>query len=767
MKCYKNKNKVFINFKKKFFFIYNLSSFLYSFCYYSLNLTKRYIQMYKKTSIIALSLSAFILIGCGGGAGGPSIPDNNSTGTTTPPVDNNNSTGTTTPPVDNNNSTGTTTPPVDNNTTTPQIDNNTTTPAPTTGPGISYTDPSQFPITTRESTQLKRINAEEAYNNGFTGGNLSASQSYTTVSTDLSNRNLQTIIAVLDSGLNGTHESFTGTDKIEAFKDFTATNSSTPYDNVGHGSMVSSIIAGNRSSDNPDYYGVAYGAHLIEGQIINSSGTTDNTTLQNGINWVLQEKALLDQQNVKQVVALNLSLGTNNAGFINGSFQTTLLNALNNNLSIVVAAGNEGLDCKAVNGSIDGQCSFPAAAPWVDPTQTSNYLNNNGGWLVVGSVDTNNVISSFSNKAGVTASNYLVAPGEEIVGASSTNNNGYMIGAGTSFAAPLVSGSLALMAQKWPYLTGRQQAQILLDTAIDLGAPGVDDVYGHGLLNLFAAFNPVGTVAIPAGNTNLTSTNIKTMSLAKTSMKLSSALANLSSFAPLNNTLGVDYYNRDFKMNMTSNIATSGTSPVDFENFMATNYGNILIGVDQSRNLAMIGYKINGTSKLRFSFDNTLLGMKSDGAFSIGQAYTSYLNYEKQFNVTEDIKIKANGTYAYATASTTDNSLISDISTVHALGGKVKAMYDNFGLAYEVPLRAVKGSMNFNTPTSVDSSGNVTNSNLTASLSPNTFQQTMGVFYEATLSNLYFLSAIEHTSDAYGVKGLNNNGARISLNYFY
>jgi subtilisin family serine protease len=635
-----------------------------------------------------------------------------------------------------------------------------------TGPGITYTDPSQFPQTKVISKQLSQIHAEVAYNNGYTGGNLSKKQKYTIVGqVDKSNRNLQTIVAVLDSGINANSVDFNTVGKIAAYKDFTST-STTPSDTVGHGTVVSSIIAGNRTDINDPYYGVAYEANLVEGKVVNSNGSTTNQILNTGINWVIAEKKALDVRNVTSLVSLNLSLGSTSSAFVDSTFSTTLINALKAGITIVVAAGNSGLNCVAVNGSINGQCSFPAAAPWVDSKLTSNYLNNNGGWLVVGSVDANNVISSFSNRAGITASNFLVAPGENIIGASNTNNSGFVQGSGTSFAAPLVSGSLALMAQKWPYLTGRQQAQILLDTATDLGAKGVDPIYGHGLLNLTAAFSPVKTIMIPS-STNLTVANVTGKDISNTGMILSSAMANLSSLESLNSIVGVDYYNRDFKMNMTSSISSSGSSPVDFDNFMAFNYGNFIFGVDASRNLPMIGYKIDGTSKVRFSFDNSLLGMKSTGVFNIGQAYTSYLNYEKQFNITEDIKIKANGTYAYSTASTADNSIIDNISSIHSVGGKVKGMYDNFGIGYEIPLRTISGNMNFNAPTSVDEMGNVSNTNIKASLSPNTFEQTTSLFYEESLRNLYVLTALEHTSDAYGVKGLNNDAAKISLNYFY
>ena len=66
--------------------------------------------------------------------------------------------------------------------------------------------------------------------------------------------------------------------------------------------------------------------------------------------------------------------------------------------------------------------------------------------------------------------------------------------AGTSFAAPRVSGAAALVRQKFPNLTSAQLKQVILQTATDLGDAGVDEVYGHGKLNILGALSPVGNV---------------------------------------------------------------------------------------------------------------------------------------------------------------------------------------------------------------------------------------------------------------------------------
>jgi subtilisin family serine protease len=91
---------------------------------------------------------------------------------------------------------------------------------------------------------------------------------------------------------------------------------------------------------------------------------------------------------------------------------------------------------------------------------------------------------------------YLVAPGTSIK--STYNNGGYATMSGTSMAAPVVTGAAALLKSYWPKLTARQIGEIFLTTATDLGAKGVDVIYGRGLLNLEAALKPAGALKLAA-----------------------------------------------------------------------------------------------------------------------------------------------------------------------------------------------------------------------------------------------------------------------------
>lgn len=89
------------------------------------------------------------------------------------------------------------------------------------------------------------------------------------------------------------------------------------------------------------------------------------------------------------------------------------------------------------------------------------------------------------SQAGVAKNWTVTAMGDYIFNLGGRN----IIASGSSFAAPAVTGTAALVKQKYPWMDGNLIKQSILSTATDIGAPGVDDVYGWGLLNIEKATN--------------------------------------------------------------------------------------------------------------------------------------------------------------------------------------------------------------------------------------------------------------------------------------
>jgi subtilase family protein len=244
----------------------------------------------------------------------------------------------------------------------------------------------------------------------------------------------------------------------------------------GHGTATASLIAAKQ--DGTNVMGVAPNATILLDNPFDATGTASWTDVANGIANLYNSGAHV----------VNASLGvpgwTLSKEWVN-ILTGTLLSNRSNDLVIVKAAGNEGV-------------SQTANLAWLGLAAPQNLL-------VVGSVGPTGQISSFSNTPGSACftvlgvcleSNklmyrYLVAPGELML--VSDGNGGVTRMSGTSFAAPLVTGAVALLQERWPWLQqhAAETTQIILQSATDLGAPGVDPVYGWGELNIQASQSPL------------------------------------------------------------------------------------------------------------------------------------------------------------------------------------------------------------------------------------------------------------------------------------
>nr|WP_199860344.1 S8 family serine peptidase [Sphingomonas sp. CFBP 8760] len=107
----------------------------------------------------------------------------------------------------------------------------------------------------------------------------------------------------------------------------------------------------------------------------------------------------------------------------------------------------------------------------------------NADWFLFAiGVDANGNARPANGNVGVLADRMIAAVGVNLQVVD--KDGGVAVVTGNSFAAPAVGGAAALLKQHWPQLGGRAIARILLDTATDMGTPGVDPIYGAGLLNV-------------------------------------------------------------------------------------------------------------------------------------------------------------------------------------------------------------------------------------------------------------------------------------------
>jgi subtilisin family serine protease len=155
------------------------------------------------------------------------------------------------------------------------------------------------------------------------------------------------------------------------------------------------------------------------------------------------------------------------------------------NMLFVFSAGNEGEFCRDGTGACNLQAAAILKLRETEPTAGARVL-------YVGSLSDASSVSEitglpkalapYSHTAGDMKNDYIVAHDDIFY---------YQQGIGTSFAAPRVVGAAALVRQKFPTLNGANLKQVLLQSADDLGAPGVDEIFGHGQLNVINALSPI------------------------------------------------------------------------------------------------------------------------------------------------------------------------------------------------------------------------------------------------------------------------------------
>jgi hypothetical protein len=292
-------------------------------------------------------------------------------------------------------------------------------------------------------------------------------------------------IAVIDTGIDEDSPEFAG--RVSPLsRDIAGTRPLTGTDD--HGTNVAMVAAAARNDTG--VVGIAFGSTImaLRSDTVGSCESGNTNDEDSGCSFADSTIArAIDYASSNGAKVINLSIG--GEGVSQGVLNAVSA-AANRGLIIVVAAGNEGLAQPE---------SFAAG---VDQA-------GGGAVIVVGSVDADGSMSSFSNKAGPQNQHYMTALGSRICctyrdGQLYVDAGGYSyLLSGTSFSAPQVSGAAALLAQAFPNLTGRQIADILLRSAFDVGAPGVDTVFGHGILDINRAFQPIGTTSLAGGSTAL------------------------------------------------------------------------------------------------------------------------------------------------------------------------------------------------------------------------------------------------------------------------
>ena len=305
-------------------------------------------------------------------------------------------------------------------------------------------------------------------------------------------------IGIVDSGVSRAHPALSGR-VTHHFIRVGSTNDLTVDDKVGHGTTVASLAAGRPA---PGLYsggetgnwggGIAQDATVLSSRIIADRRPVDDGS--GAGNEIAAGQGYGDF-----FKSVNAELANAGARIINNSWgglywkdpalTIELANAWKDFVTgrggiVVFANGNSGRDSRFVGNPSDN-AMLPALAN--DPALEK-------GWFTVGALDPVNPtqLTDYSQQCGRAMNYCLVAPGNLVFinpAATSAATSTLFSGGGTSYAAPLVAGAAAVVWSAFPYFNNDLVRQTVLAASKDLGAPGVDAVFGWGLLDVSKAAN--------------------------------------------------------------------------------------------------------------------------------------------------------------------------------------------------------------------------------------------------------------------------------------
>jgi serine protease AprX len=323
--------------------------------------------------------------------------------------------------------------------------------------------------------------------------------------TDTSGRSLTgqgVTVALLDSGVSQV-AGLDGAGKVTFGPDLSIEGNGvlTQQDAFGHGTFMAGIIAG-RGTDGPSsdlakapaniQLGVAPDAGLLAMKLATTDGSVDVSQVIAALDWVTQHPVLPDGTRVR---VINLSYGTDSAQhYLADPLAAAAENAWQHGIVVVTSAGNDG------DGA--GRLSDPAIDPYVIAVGATDSNTKLNGWA-----PKRTTVASFSQVGSTERHVDLVAPGTSLVSARApgsfvdVNNPSGLVsgdvggklfrGGGTSQAAAVVSGSVALLLQAYPSLTPDQVKFALTSSADPVKNAGATAA-GAGTLDLSGALDTAG-----------------------------------------------------------------------------------------------------------------------------------------------------------------------------------------------------------------------------------------------------------------------------------
>ena len=652
--------------------------------------------------------------------------------------------------------------------------------------------------TTYETTEYKednngylvydKIKVSSAYSKGWTGQG--------------------SIVAIADTGYDTDHSDLAG--QIIDSKDYYGNGM---QDNHGHGSHVLGTIVAKKNDSG--MHGVAYDAKAIVIKIADGKAVSLDDAA-NGFAWAADKGAIVgnlsanskyDSWFKSSIVKLSddtYKTTSESYDYANGIYYNNMSSDLwklstDKGMVLVNSAGNQGLDISAMPG-------------WfATETDSEGNLVLGGKVLIVGSYNFNaDSIDSFSNKAGhlcrvvvddackdqyKTSDFYVMAPGWTY---STNNEGGYSNMTGTSMAAPIVTGQLAILHQMWPHMKGENLVKLVTSTA-DKNISGYNvNIHGQGIVDFDEATKPQGSVGIPVTGR----VDGETSSISNTHVSSGSA-----SFAALSNLkiMVIDDFDRDYYINVGNSFTVKDNRKYSDVEMLVDNkdtflphqqmYGSFAQGGqydlannynfglytgengngDYSVNVGK-DFFINNKFKVRtnlgyMSEQDNRLGNYSDGALAVGDNNdTTSASIGVAYQIGNNV-LTLDYSKGSTDINTAENSMIKSFSDVKTESYRLayeihKDTHTTFGWSFSLPSHITSGSMDLEVAESVELDGTINYTNINSDLTQDKKEKNIGFFVSKSGQDeldASFNFTAEYRVDKSGVA--DNDGIEIGMNF--
>lgn len=391
---------------------------------------------------------------------------------------------------------------------------------------------------------------------------------------------------------------------------------------------------------------------------------------------------------------------------------------------------------------------------------------------------------------------YLLAPGTGITNAYIDNRQVGLTG--TSMAAPMVTGAIAIVHQMWPHMTGENLVKLLLTTA-NKDLPGYQEhTHGQGLLNLDRATQPVGVTGIPtSGRTDSPVISMETITGGAAVGTISA-----DAFVSMEQVMVLDEFERDFYVDLNNSVTIDnrvgsfveehtmfGAALNSYAGLSSTKYFSqtpvtenisFTLGVNQHLdNDYVMG--VNYTSQLTESTTvdigyglvketHDFLNNFQAGVMGVGRDHhTQFVNISGTHNFNDEFYAFGNLQMGATDVEASDEfSLVQGYSTLYSTAWNIGLGYKptnawEIGGTFSQPLSVVSGTMDYKVPAGRTLDGQVRYNEGSASVVSTATEYNTGMYVKYTNEHMQARAYGEYRHNVSGQAGVDAVHSGVSI----